>query len=86
MYTLNVAEGKGSTLYGSLCSLLWQRNEKVKREPAQLCKLPIKSTKNMSTLIESYEQQYSSLSAEITVTVGKISNSLGGWYNKYISM
>lgn len=32
----------------------------------------------MTTLIESYEQQYSNLSAEITVTVGKIGNSIGG--------
>ncbi|KAH3872635.1 vesicle transport through interaction with t-SNAREs homolog 1A-like [Dreissena polymorpha] len=31
----------------------------------------------MSTLIESYEQQYSNLSAEITVTIGKLGNSLG---------
>ncbi|XP_052819220.1 vesicle transport through interaction with t-SNAREs homolog 1A-like [Mya arenaria] len=32
----------------------------------------------MSTLIESYEQQYSNLSADITVCIGKIANSLGG--------
>ncbi|KAK3590957.1 hypothetical protein CHS0354_034529 [Potamilus streckersoni] len=32
----------------------------------------------MSTIIESYEQQYSNLTAEITVLIGKISNSQGG--------
>ncbi|XP_060604702.1 vesicle transport through interaction with t-SNAREs homolog 1A-like [Ruditapes philippinarum] len=32
----------------------------------------------MTTLIESYEQQYSSLSADITVSIGKISNTIGG--------
>ncbi|KAL3875797.1 hypothetical protein ACJMK2_033713 [Sinanodonta woodiana] len=32
----------------------------------------------MSTIIESYEQQYSNLTAEITVLIGKIGNSQGG--------
>lgn len=32
----------------------------------------------MTSLIESYEQQYSNLSAEITVTIGKIGSTIGG--------
>lgn len=32
----------------------------------------------MGTLIESYEQQYSSLTADITFNIGRISNTHGG--------
>lgn len=32
----------------------------------------------MTTLIESYEQQYSTLSADITISIGKITNTFGG--------
>ena len=32
----------------------------------------------MTSLIVSYEQQYSNLTADITVNIGKIGNTLGG--------
>ena len=35
----------------------------------------------MASLIESYEQQYSNLTAEITVNVGKIGKTLGGSFH-----
>lgn len=38
----------------------------------------------MGTLIESYEQQYSSLTAEITFNIGRISNTHGGKYSFFV--
>lgn len=38
----------------------------------------------MGTLIESYEQQYSSLTAEITFNIGRISNTHGGKYSSNV--
>ena len=37
---------------------------------------------NMATLMESYEQQYSSLTAEIVAKTGRIPNLSGGTYVK----